>query len=394
MEVVTAQLKRMFQVDRRAFMRGAVSLLACAAAPRLLPAWLRVDAQSGGQRSFKMLVLGDSVVWGQGLQEEAKFYSMVEKGLERQLGREVDKLNLSHSGASILPKSKPCPALPGEVPIGTPTIYTQANTALTIYAAAGVNREEVDLVLLNGGINDVGFPVIVNPFTKEKKIAEQSKKYCFREMVKLLCTLRESFPNAHLIVTGYFPIISKSTNHLLVADLIKAFLGISKGDEILRSAAKRQKEQLKRAAILHDENLMRSNWLIDKLALLSDLWKTTSDADLQAAVDAANAATNCKQTTGPASKAIFVKVNFSPDECYAASKTNLWQITGSSGSVGHLITDDQMFKERGNICRLVKSDLNSRARLICPVAGTGHPNSHGAIKYADAILQKLTTLTR
>jgi lysophospholipase L1-like esterase len=328
-----------------------------------------------------MLVLGDSVIWGQGLNEDAKFYTIVAEGLEQRLGRRVDKLNLSHSGASILPKEKSCPSLPGEVPIGTPTIYTQAKAALSDYAAAGIKPEEVDLILLNGGINDIGFPVIVDPFTKTKKLTEKSKKYCFQEMTMLLRMLHESFPKAHLVVAGYFPIISKATDPNFVADLIKGLLGLSRGDEVLRSANKRQREQLKRATKLNDANLMRSNWLIDHLAELSRVWKTRSDADLQAAVDAVNASVTRRIAT-------FVEVPFADDECFGADKTNLWKITANGG---HLITDDQMFSQRGEICPLIEADLNARAKLICPVAGTGHPNTFGSKKYAKAILEKLST---
>ena len=132
---------------------------------------------------------------------------------------------------------------------------------------------------------------------------------------------------------------------------------------------------------------MQSNWLIDRLAFLSKVWKTRSDADLQKAVDATNA------NPGASGRiATFVKVIFAENECYGADKTNLWKITGSSGGVGHFITDDQMFSPRGETCRLIQADLNARARLICPVAGTGHPNSFGAKKYADAILEKLSSI--
>ncbi|HZI48237.1 MAG TPA: SGNH/GDSL hydrolase family protein [Pyrinomonadaceae bacterium] len=373
----------MQQFERRMFIRGAISLMAVPALARVIPDWLTLAAQSQQAMPFRMLVLGDSVVWGQGLNEDAKFYTIVQKGLEQQLGRRVDKLNLSHSGATILPKAKPCPALPGEVPIVTPTIYTQANAALSLYAAAGIKPEEVDLVLLNGGINDIGFPVIVNPFTSDKKLTDQSKKYCFKEMSELLRALHQSFPNAHLVVAGYFPIISKATDPNVLPKLIQAFLGLSNGDKVLRAAAKQQREQSKRAAKVNDEKLMRSNWLVDRLAQLSDVWKTRSDADLQAAVDAVNA--NARTAT-------FVKVVFADDECYAANKTNLWKITGSSGGVGNLITDDQMFSQRGETCRLIQADLKGTARLICPVAGTGHPNSFGSKKYAAAILEKLSTI--
>ena len=376
--------------ERRVFIKQLVMGLATPMLTSLSP--LSVFAQGDASTPFKMLVLGDSVVWGQGLVEESKFYTIVKKRIEQDLlpGRTVHMLNLSHSGASILPKAKSCPAVPGEVPIGTPTIYSQVNSASSIYASSGVKPEEVNLVLLNGGINDIGFPLIVNPFTQEKKLIKLSKKFCLEEMEKLLLTLNKTFPKADLLVTGYFPMISGKTDQEILMKLIRAFLGLPKGNEVLRNAAKRQKDQLKRAEKMNDANLKQSNWLIDRLALLSDVWKRTSDRDLEEAVNRINSRN--ESLPGPAGRAVFVKVNFLPEECYGASNTHLWQITGSSGGIGNFVTDDQMFSQRAETCRLVAADLNSRAKLVCPIAGTGHPNKFGSQKYADAITAKLKCL--
>lgn len=376
---------------RRGFIKNLLIGLATPMFTSLSP--LSVFAQPDASTPpFKMLVLGDSVVWGQGLVEEAKFYTIVKKRIEQDLlrGRTVHMLNLSHSGAAILPKAKACPSVPGEVPLGTPTIYAQVNSASSIYASSGVKPEEVNLVLLNGGINDIGFPLIVNPATKEKTLIKLSKKFCLEEMEKLLLTLHKTFPKADLLVTGYFPMISRKTDPEFVMKLIRAFFGLSKGNDLLRDAAKRQKEQLKRAGKMGDLNSMQSNWLIDRLTTLSDVWKRTSDADLEAAVNRINS--RSEPLPGPRTRALFVKVNFLPEECYGASNTHLWKITGSGGGLGNFVTDDQMFSQRAETCRLVAADLNSRAKLICPIAGTGHPNVLGSQKYADAITDKLKCL--
>ena len=366
----------MHSSERRRFVQGLLALLSLPVTS-LAETSLGVLSQTRS-RPFYMLVLGDSVVWGQGIQEENKFYSIVKKRIATELlpDRDVHHLNLSHSGAHIRPKNKPCPSLPGEVPSDTPTIHTQMTAAIPIYASVGVKPEDIDLVLLNGGINDIGVPTIVNPFTKEKKIVELSKKFCFGEMKKLLSTLAEKFPNAWLVTTGYFPIISQKTDPDVLHNLISAYLGLPKGQETMRESAKRQKEQLKRAAKANAETLTRPNWLIDRLTSLSDQWKRSSDADLEAAAKTVK-------------RGIFVGVEFSPDECYAANNSSLWQVTGSSGGIGNLITDDQMFLPRQETCRLVRPELKSQDRLTCPVAGTGHPNVKGAKKYVDAIMKKL-----
>jgi lysophospholipase L1-like esterase len=368
----------MHSSERRRFLQGLLALISMPATSLAQRSFALLPQTQTQSRPFYMLVLGDSVVWGQGIQEENKFYSLVKERIATELlpDRAVHQLNLSHSGANILPKNKPCPSLPGEVPIGTPTIYTQMTAALSMYASAGIKPADVNLVLLNGGINDIGFPTIVNPFTKEKKIVELSKKYCFEEMKKLLGMMAERFPNAWLVTTGYYPIISQKTDPDVIPDLIAAFLGFPKGQEIVRKSAKEQKQQMKRAQKANPENFISPNWLLDRLTSLSDQWKRSSDADLEAAAKTV-------------ARGIFAKIEFSPDECYAANNTNLWRITGSGGGLGNLVTDDQLFLPRQETCRLVRPDLNSQARLICPVAGTGHPNVKGARKYADAITNKL-----
>jgi len=332
-------------------------------------------------RPFEMLVLGDSVVWGQGLSEEKKFYTKVKNAIQRELpgNRKVRQLVEAHSGAVIAPKKpKSCPTAPGEVPIGTPTLFSQVDAALSAYASFGVNREDVDLVLLNGCINDVGFPVIVNPFTSEKTITKQSAKFCKAGMESLLLRIRNRFPNAVIVVTGFFPIISPATNPNLINKLFEAFFDTSQSRKIVNKAAKKEQKERRRLGV-QQAAADQPNWLIQTLTRLSNHWKSVSDTDLQAAVDAVN-------TSSTGSKAYLAKVVFTDEECYAAKGTNLWKLMGSEGG---LITDDEMFVPRKETCQLAAADLNAFGRLICPAAGTGHPNVKGAEKYADAIIQRL-----
>jgi hypothetical protein len=186
-----------------------------------------------------------------------------------------------------------------------------------------------------------------------------------------------------ILVAGYFPMISTATDPDILANLIQAFFGVKKSGDILKKADKEQKKELKEAARLHKVLAAEPNWLIRRLSLLSSLWKSVSDADLQAAVD------EVTSSLRGGKRVLFAKVDFQPEECYAAAQTNFWKVTGSSGGLGDLITDDSMFVPRKEICRLAAADLNSLGRLICPVAGTGHPNERGAQKYTVAILQKL-----
>ena len=377
----------MITYTRRSIFHTVISfLLLCGVAP-INPFVVVSTAQTRTEsRPFEMLVLGDSVVWGQGLTEEKKFYTKVKNAIEQELpgNRKVRQLVKAHSGATIAPKKpKACPIAPGEVPIATPTLFSQVDAALSTYASFGVAAQDVDLVLLNGCINDVGFPAIVNPFTSDRTITKQSKKFCNEGMEKLLRHVKQSFPRAVIVVTGFFPIISTATDRDLINKLLQAFFGQSQSTKIVNKAAKEQQKEMRRAAKLHQTLENQPDWLIRRLSQLSDHWKTTSDADLQAAVNAVN-------TDPTAPKAYLAKVVFQPDDCYATGeRTSLWKITGSGGGIGNLITDDEMFDQRQETCRLAAAELKGFGKLICPAAGTGHPNLKGAQKYADAIIQKL-----
>ena len=105
-------------------------------------------------RPLNMLVLGDSILWGQGLKPEHKSWYQVKAWLERTTGRKVVERIEAHSGTVIelastddrLSASNP------EVNVALPTMNDQLDAAVKSYADAS----QVDLVLLSGCGNDVG----------------------------------------------------------------------------------------------------------------------------------------------------------------------------------------------------------------------------------------------
>src|SRR5437588_6374668 len=100
------------------------------------------------RRPLNMLVLGDSILWGQGLKPEHKSWYQVKRWLERTTGRKVVERIEAHSGSVIelastddrLSASNP------EVNVALPTIHDQIDEALKSYTDAS----QVDLVLLSG----------------------------------------------------------------------------------------------------------------------------------------------------------------------------------------------------------------------------------------------------
>jgi len=57
------------------------------------------------ETSFHMAVLGDSIAWGSGLPDEAKFWMLVGCWLERRLGRPVNPHTLDLPSFPALPST-------------------------------------------------------------------------------------------------------------------------------------------------------------------------------------------------------------------------------------------------------------------------------------------------
>src|SRR5207248_11803322 len=83
-------------------------------------------------RPINMLVVGDSILWGQGLKPEHKSWYQVKLWLERTAGRKVIERIEAHSGAVIEAGSTSDRLSAGnpEVNVALPTINDQLDTAL------------------------------------------------------------------------------------------------------------------------------------------------------------------------------------------------------------------------------------------------------------------------
>src|ERR1051325_590250 len=118
--------------------------------PLLLPLLLVANVLSqtvsnDEKRPFNMLVLGDSILWGQGLKAEHKSWYQVKNWLEQKTGRSVGVRVEAHSGAVIDldPSYDPLSARNPEVNVALPTLNQQLDNAAKFYA----DPSQVDLVL-------------------------------------------------------------------------------------------------------------------------------------------------------------------------------------------------------------------------------------------------------
>src|SRR3954471_9857093 len=108
-----------------------------------------------------MLILGTSVIWGQGLHERDKIHTCVKQLLEERgiFDPDTRVIMLAHSGATIgyndddTVDSTVQPRIHPEVPTFYPTMLQQLDEFDTLPDAP--SPDDIDLVLVEGGINDV-----------------------------------------------------------------------------------------------------------------------------------------------------------------------------------------------------------------------------------------------
>jgi len=328
---------------------------------------------------FEMLVVGDSHVSGQGLQEKNKFYYLVKEWLQREVFGTLRKVNLkvkAHSGSRIeLHEDELEKMLEAEDDINkfhhqeanlsSPSIRAQIDFARQEYETG----ESVNLLMLSGGITDVLVANTINPFLKERKMRELIHKYCNEAMFNLLEHSIKTFPNALIIVIGYFPIISTGSD----VDKISRYLfkpikfphtlqwtltnGLSKqGMKILRK----------------------------KMAKRSRMWVAESNREMREAIEKMNAKFD-------APKVLFVESPITEENCYGTKNSLLWETDKDN------LPGDERYSERKTMCPKVFDELkyqhygNLSVRM-CELAAIGHPNVEGAKAFAEAIKNRLKTV--
>jgi len=363
-------------------------LLSVAIAAVLLVA--RASSQTAKDQPLNLLVLGDSISWGQGLRDEHKASYLVKAWLEQQTGREVLQTIQAHSGAVIGPiESTGDKAgldaafkLDGELSRAYPTINDQIDYAVRAFG----NPARVDLVIINGCINDVESQRLLNAANTPDHIRELAQEKCGPPMEALLHRVATTFTSAHLVVTGYYPILTdKTANDLFMRALAKRFYSPAAG------------------APKMDDKALRA-----RLIAISREWYDTSAQMLSAAarkVDGDLAAQGSRQ------RVLFADPGFRTENAFAAKETRLWGFDATwvrkmlavftLGRV-ELRSNDERRSYRSRLCNTllkkpeketpeqeaIRADRLTRCRL----AAVAHPNRKGAAMYADAIGRLLKPL--
>jgi lysophospholipase L1-like esterase len=308
--------------------------------------WYKFTDLGGSEESVREMILtvGDSVCWGQGLKEEHKFDYLFAQAKAVQFTR------VAHSGAVIGTSSDGSREVEaGEIPVGSPSLWQQV--------LAQADWSEVELVLLNGGINDVSLTRILNPGTSTSRLKQLVDQFCRQAMQDLLehTAGRLTTPNAQIAVVGYYPILSSQSNQ--TETQFQSLL------EIHGVATN--------SVIAKDEFSL--NDLIPAVVDNCMTFWNSSDTSFQQAVDAAN--TKLGRTA-----CIFVKLPFTQNNAMWAPQSLLWELTP------FLLPEDEMSDSRGAICETLYGDVVHIPQWIqCVRASAGHPRVEGAMVIAEAL---------
>jgi hypothetical protein len=329
-----------------------------------------------------VVAIGDSVVWGQALQHEDKFVTQV---YEELTGERFPERNLkAHSGA-IIGADGPVRGVEQEYgPIGTrtgrhekpsdgPTILQQLDRLPYDYLAhdgfgSDLQREDdraydraadVDLVFLDGGINDVGISAITDVFESREDFAEVIEQHCYVDLSTLLKRTRRKFPNATIVVTSYFPFVSHESDlklkelvalgALVVGLILSPLAGIA---AFLFGSSKRRR-------------LLEGVLFFNRHQL----------AGVRRAV-----AEQRRVDDGPG--IVFATPRFRPKNSANAPEAWLWPVregTIPTGGIGN----PEIAELRHAVCDATDSGI------ACKKAATCHPNPDGADAYTAAILEGL-----
>jgi len=314
--------------------------------------------------AYQLVVIGDSIAWGNGLKEPDKYYYQVAEDLRETLKRPVEITVYAHSGAKISAFGISVEEMTYKISGTLPDANVNRDGPTLMEQAEKISKD-ADLILVSGGINDVGALRQINP---NSPIGDKSYKNIKEDMTDLLTKILDNTKaDAKIVVTGYYPIISHDTT---IEPQDKAVTSFSQIGDVAKTALQSvlsfpipgAKEPAK--IVENNKNLK------EEAAENSEAFYRDSKTSLQGAVDDANKADG-------RSRIVFVDPKFESTSCYGASDSFLWELNSDGTS-----NDDLRFK-RADIAR---SEEGLAFTYVDTINAIGHPNKKGASQYKDAIM--------
>lgn len=338
----------------------------------------------------EMLVLGDSIAWGQGLAENEKASTLL-AGVWRanRGGTNVRVHRFAHSGADIwddgqsgavaaldptppsfarsfaigekaVLRTRPCGDAAardasGEIPDEEPYLLRQILDARIELAGT-----RVDLVVVDAGINDTEVYNLVLPGKNMGAVIARGRSVESR-MDFVLDRIGEAFPHAKVIVTGYYPVVSDRT-HLgellrFTSRVIRAAVeeGVRAATDVAHMFSGAPKPEARAPAMLDLAGRCRG-------------WTDALHLALARSVETFQKAGR---------RAVFVDPDFQPDHAVFAPGSLLWPFENG-------MPTDPLAGARSKWC--VEHGIVGFDKLVIEVASMGHPNRRGAARYAEKMV--------
>lgn len=328
-----------------------------------------------------ILAIGESVGWGQGLNERNKFQAIVAQAMASELGRGARLYRFAQSGATVEdPEGPPAPCtrtildkeIPGEMGDDYTDNKEHRGTRLVCQAESFKEHpydQKLDLILVNGCLNDVSIENLLcffafpnfkdncagsainffpldNPLDSFRDVVDDK---CGFRVKGLLNVLKRSFPDTPIVLMGYYAFKPE-------------FFG---GWERLKAPF---------PGLGHNSPDEQTRTRIEQRA---DLWETNTKRALAGAVQEANG-------PDPRQRNII----FAPVRLDGFPQPTLWELTDGPLPWNDPTPIDPMADNRRPICRILKRANDP----ICLWASFGHPNPQGHIAYAKAAVDALQSL--
>lgn len=322
----------------------------------------------------RILVIGDSVAWGQGLLEEQKMQALLARKLFDSDGVEPDVISYACSGATIGLESGQAPTTvavptwwPREIPQSNPTLHEQLERVAKDHPDL-----RFDVILVIGGINDVNVRRIFNPKTTPAQVDALCRQYCRTEMGHLLGEVRQRFvsanPQVKVLVAGYYSVFSEASkiNAREIGAIVKAMIG-----DTIKPRKQPKVARTPGQAVIGPQEIMD---LKDQVVANSGTFRDSANRELQSAVADANAAAGGRNF-------LFVDPGITDEEAAFSPNPLIWGLKGGR-------PQDALARDRELYCVGVVHKPR-KERAICYRASVGHPNVQGAARYAEKLFEAL-----
>jgi lysophospholipase L1-like esterase len=317
----------------------------------------------------RILVLGDSVTWGQGLNANQKMQKQLAAMFYYQNGVEPQILSYAHSGGTIgfedgVP-TKPVIVpdwWPREIPRANPTIHEQS-----LLVEEQHRDRRFDYVILAGGINDVSVMTIFNPATGADEIRSRSAYYCHDQLLVLLNELWTTFgtanPAVKILVLGYYPVL---TNQSAIPNVL----------DVLKALARETINPPRPHGFLAET--LGTDWNLRRILIQNSIaFRDASRTDISSAVVSANAKASTQAF-------IYVDPAIADDEAAFAPNALLWGL-----QPGTEVPTDPVYDDRIRYCKDLIGEAPGIDQFKCERASLGHPNITGAMRYAQNIFSAI-----